>query len=309
MGVMSAIGEGARCYNYERAWVGGCYNGGEYGIKRLGDKMYTATECAALCASASECEAFSIGTGNNKRCVTFRAGCTPLTGTDWQTSEVFIMKDCHPLTDCPLKTPFAYYNGDYCCSESREKVTDYQGDKCDGSAIGYDSLCCSGSNVRCPSPPCKNNQDGILKQQEKRIEQFGDAILRIENKLDAHSHKHYCMLEYRLRKGDKTTLQNSLLFDFQNDRQIVNSKMVTLRQNSHQDSNHRYEFGYLEEWNNVRVAAVGITSMQFKDFKVICDQFKTADFLETTECSSIQFEDSMSAENKCAANPKTAHLH
>ena len=56
---------------------------------------------------------------------------------------------------CPSSHPYVYYNGQYCCASTKEKVYVPQGDKCDGSSISRSSLCCEGDSfVRCPSGHC-----------------------------------------------------------------------------------------------------------------------------------------------------------
>ena len=60
------------------------------------------------------------------------------------------------ITNCPETNPFAYYNGDYCCSTEYEKVYSPDGLKCDGGKISLDSLCCKGNAVKCPSRSCVN---------------------------------------------------------------------------------------------------------------------------------------------------------
>merc|ERR1711939_551258 len=58
---------------------------------------------------------------------------------------------------CPSSHPFAYYNGQYCCKYTREKHYSPQGSKCDGSVIGFGSLCCyKDGHTRCPARVCKN---------------------------------------------------------------------------------------------------------------------------------------------------------
>ena len=52
---------------------------------------------------------------------------------------------------CPSNFPWVYYNGKYCCATRFEKHNKEQGDKCDGSQIGFGSLCCRGDkHLRCP---------------------------------------------------------------------------------------------------------------------------------------------------------------
>ncbi|KAL5254890.1 hypothetical protein ACHWQZ_G014363 [Mnemiopsis leidyi] len=58
---------------------------------------------------------------------------------------------------CPASHPYVYYNGGYCCQTNKENVYPDQGDKCDGSDLQIDSLCCEGHNaVSCPSGNCVN---------------------------------------------------------------------------------------------------------------------------------------------------------
>eukprot|EP00493_Phyllostaurus_siculus_P021223 UN21549 len=60
---------------------------------------------------------------------------------------------------CPASHPFAYYSGSYCCKYGREKVYRPQGWKCDGSVIGFTSLCClNDGHVGCPAGhgKCRN---------------------------------------------------------------------------------------------------------------------------------------------------------
>lgn len=52
---------------------------------------------------------------------------------------------------CPASHPYVYHNGQYCCGVNKEKVWGPQGDKCDGSLIQRDSLCCGQGVKGCPS--------------------------------------------------------------------------------------------------------------------------------------------------------------
>ena len=71
-------------------------------------------------------------------------------------SQTFMSKSESSETwKCPATHPYVYYNGQYCCQSDREKVYTPQGDKCDGSAIQTDSLCCEGDKyIQCPSGNC-----------------------------------------------------------------------------------------------------------------------------------------------------------
>ena len=58
--------------------------------------------------------------------------------------------------ECPSTHPWSYYEGDYCCATNKEKINPPDGQKCDGSALEYDSVCCEDDDaVSCPDPPCK----------------------------------------------------------------------------------------------------------------------------------------------------------
>ncbi|KAL5248006.1 hypothetical protein ACHWQZ_G017243 [Mnemiopsis leidyi] len=64
-----------------------------------------------------------------------------------------------PTGNCPKTHPHVYYNGGYCCQSGKEKVYAPQGDKCDGSAIQRNSLCCEGDKfVKCPLSNCNSFQ-------------------------------------------------------------------------------------------------------------------------------------------------------
>ena len=55
--------------------------------------------------------------------------------------------------ECPSTHPWAYYNGDYCCKNDKEKVKSSYGDTCDGSKISLTSLCCLNDEyVECEHP-------------------------------------------------------------------------------------------------------------------------------------------------------------
>ena len=45
---------------------------------------------------------------------------------------------------CPAGFSNPYYAGHYCCKKNMERVFKPQGEFCDGSVIGSDSLCCKG---------------------------------------------------------------------------------------------------------------------------------------------------------------------
>ena len=79
---------------------------------------------------------------------------------------VIILKKSHTnfseaetlTSECPESHPYAYYNGYYCCESGREKVHTLDGDKCDGSAIQIDSLCCLGDRfIDCPLGICESH--------------------------------------------------------------------------------------------------------------------------------------------------------
>ena len=48
----------------------------------------------------------------------------------------------HTKNKCPPSHPFAYDEGNKCCAAPFEDVDDTNGQKCDGSPIGLDSVCC-----------------------------------------------------------------------------------------------------------------------------------------------------------------------
>lgn len=64
---------------------------------------------------------------------------------------------------CPSSHPFVYYEGKHCCQHMYEKddSDDHTG-KCDGSVIGFDSVCCKQNpdnkkaHTTCSQPPCSN---------------------------------------------------------------------------------------------------------------------------------------------------------
>ena len=77
---------------------------------------------------------------------------------------------------CPESHPFAYYNGHYCCESGREKVYTQDGDKCDGSAIQIDSLCCHGDRfIECPLGICESHpgeKDSVISLYDRRILEY-----------------------------------------------------------------------------------------------------------------------------------------
>ena len=70
-----------------------------------------------------------------------------------------------PSDVCPASFPYAYFNGDWCCSDNKEKAEPIsqkwakewgiKAGECDGSALSLTSKCCEGTAKRCKSPPCK----------------------------------------------------------------------------------------------------------------------------------------------------------
>ena len=55
---------------------------------------------------------------------------------------------------CPDTHPFAYYNGQYCCSVGYETIYAPHGVRCDGGSISLSSSCCGGTKVTCPREDC-----------------------------------------------------------------------------------------------------------------------------------------------------------
>ena len=69
-------------------------------------------------------------------------------------------------SQCPDAHPYAYYNGEYCCATNREKSNSTIGDKCDGSIILNDSLCCKDDKY------CKEESKHILKKKQNEQKQL-----------------------------------------------------------------------------------------------------------------------------------------
>lgn len=58
---------------------------------------------------------------------------------------------------CPASYPYAYYRGEYCCKNPRERYYSPFGDKCDGGPISNISMCCENNeNIKCPRGQCGN---------------------------------------------------------------------------------------------------------------------------------------------------------
>lgn len=63
--------------------------------------------------------------------------------------------------ECPASHPFVYNNGKNCCAVNFEDWDWTRGDKCDGSALQRDSLCCQfNRQIACPSGICDSNSQG-----------------------------------------------------------------------------------------------------------------------------------------------------
>ena len=72
---------------------------------------------------------------------------------------------------CPIDFPFAYLNGNYCCSTNEEQPggglqSEIESGSCDGIGFGRDSRCCKDQVKACPHlEGCYNNpgSEGNLK--------------------------------------------------------------------------------------------------------------------------------------------------
>ena len=74
-----------------------------------------------------------------------------------------------PESSCPSSHKYAYRHGEYCCRTNKEKIAiERDGDLCDGSEIGIDSLCCENDDWKlCGNRPCINHKDAFKKDQGK----------------------------------------------------------------------------------------------------------------------------------------------
>lgn len=67
-------------------------------------------------------------------------------------------------TNCPIRYPYAYFNGRYCCQFKKEKIVfehrDNPDNRCDGSGLSSKSECCLDNKfVRCPFSTCTDNHE------------------------------------------------------------------------------------------------------------------------------------------------------
>ena len=74
---------------------------------------------------------------------------------------------CFSDLSCPSSHKYAYLDGIYCCRTNKEKNDSARdGDLCDGSEIGIDSLCCENDDhARCGYEKCINHKDAIKNDQ------------------------------------------------------------------------------------------------------------------------------------------------
>ena len=74
-----------------------------------------------------------------------------------------------PESSCPSSHKYAYRHGEYCCRTNKEKIAiERDGDLCDGSEIGIDSLCCENDDWKlCGNRPCINHKDAFKNDQGK----------------------------------------------------------------------------------------------------------------------------------------------
>ena len=62
---------------------------------------------------------------------------------------------------CPSSHKYAYLGGKSCCRTMKENTTQ-QGQLCDGSKIGIDSICCENNDfVDCAHKKCENHEDAL----------------------------------------------------------------------------------------------------------------------------------------------------
>ena len=107
------------------------------------------SECSAECDGGTQTRSKKC---NNPAPANGGADCE---GEDTETRECNTQK-C--VGKCPSTHPYVYYNGEYCCKTNKEKVHEPQGEKCDGSEIQRDSLCCENDGyTACPTDECASS--------------------------------------------------------------------------------------------------------------------------------------------------------
>ena len=90
---------------------------------------------------------------------------TPKAVSIWAVEGHHVTK--REANECPGCYPYAYHNGGHCCKTNKEKTDGRNGDLCDGSELGRDSVCCEGDNqTQCPGGNCVNYQQ--LQRQPDR---------------------------------------------------------------------------------------------------------------------------------------------
>ena len=107
------------------------------------------SECSAECDGGTQTRSKKC---NNPAPANGGADCE---GEDTETRECNT-QSC--VGKCPSTHPYVYYNGEYCCKTNKEKVHEPQGEKCDGSVIQKDSLCCENDGyTACPTDECASS--------------------------------------------------------------------------------------------------------------------------------------------------------
>ena len=117
----------------------------------------------------SSCSA-SCGPGDHRRTRICYGKCSEISMEDLTESQICNEVDCPENKSCPSSHPFAYFNGEYCCQTNKEHVNTAHGYKCDGSSIGFNSLCCENHQLlQCPFDTCHNHESATGEYYEGNI--------------------------------------------------------------------------------------------------------------------------------------------
>ena len=110
----------------------------------------------------------SCGPGDHRRTRICYGKCNEISMEDLTESQICNDVDCPEIKSCPSSHPFAHYNGERCCPTNKEHVNTAHGSKCDGSTIGFNSLCCEyNQQIRCPNHDiCHNHESATGEYYE-----------------------------------------------------------------------------------------------------------------------------------------------
>jgi len=153
--------------NCDRLDVPDCLNMLEFDCNYEGyldgdEEILSAVDCQEKCLKSPTCK-FFIHKKGNKKCellTSLRRKCNSVRGPP-----VSKTKGCAARTKCPMKYPYAFKNGTYCCATNEENPRggtheEIVSGTCDGVGFDIISTCCKNENhFKCPVDSCIDNKE------------------------------------------------------------------------------------------------------------------------------------------------------